>query len=52
MNPRARQERDTRSAEEILAAIAAKGREVDAALERLKALMDTPLGRATEEESP
>ena len=52
VNPRARQERDTRSAEEILAAIAAKGREVDAALERLKALMDTPLGRATEEESP
>lgn len=52
VNQRARQERDTRSAEEILAAIAAKGREVDAALERLKALLDTPLGRVTEEESP
>ena len=39
VNPNARQQRDTRSAQEILAAIAAKGREVDAALARLSALL-------------
>jgi type I restriction enzyme M protein len=40
VNPRARVVRDSRTPEEVLGAIAAHGRAVDAALTRLRALMD------------
>lgn len=51
VNPRVRLERDTRSPQEILEAIAARGRAVEAAIGRLRALMDNPSMQISEEES-
>lgn len=39
VNPREKKDTDTRTPVELLEAIAAKGREVDAALEKLRALL-------------
>lgn len=50
-NPCVHLERDTRSPQEILEAIAARGRVVEAAIDRLRALMDNPSMRISEEES-
>jgi type I restriction enzyme M protein len=51
VNPCVHLERDIRSPQEILEAIAARGRAVEAAIDRLRALMDNPSMRISEEES-
>ena len=51
VNPCVHLERDIRSPQEILEAIAARGRAVEAAIDRLRALLDNPSMRISEEKS-